>query len=100
MNEAPRQGQLCPMCQHGELVRIGKATWNCHREYCNNQFFLDTDGTLNVRDKPGFKPPPKRINWGWLRVLGWAIIAVIPWYLYILYQLGEPQMVWLVGLFQ
>jgi hypothetical protein len=46
------EGRRCYICDRGELIRVAPSVWNCSRSRCNNQFFHDDDGTLNVRDKP------------------------------------------------
>ena len=42
----------CPICFQGWLVPAGREVWQCSRPACDNEFFYDTDRTLNVRDKP------------------------------------------------
>lgn len=46
----------CYICDRGDLIDIGDNRWWCSRASCNSEFFHDTDGTLNVRDKPNFRP--------------------------------------------
>lgn len=44
-------GARCPICERGRLALVAAHVWQCTRNRCNNEFYLD-EGELNVRDKP------------------------------------------------
>lgn len=50
-SETVASGYRCPICDRGRLLLVRPDVWHCERPRCNNEFFHDTDGSLNVRDK-------------------------------------------------